>query len=269
MLAMETLPAFPFPHTFFDSDEFAPLPEKCHQDLTFNFKVNHDAEKLKEQEQDFSFPCFESLKETFVTAEEIFDNGLIKPIFPVLHQSHMITAKNGNVISSPLRQFATRNGNVISSPLGLSPERFFVEQHCNVLPLASKSQGVPKPIICELSKKMTNLEVEVVEDSKKRCNKKSSISFLNLWRLRRHLKRQNYNDGKDGRTFPASTNKKTKAKGRKEKKRVSAHEQFYVMNRLKKESNKRRSFLPYKLQLCGLFASLRIFSGNLLSYTQS
>ncbi|KAL1325242.1 hypothetical protein HN51_035325 [Arachis hypogaea] len=269
MLAMETLSAFPFPHTFFDSDEFAPLPEKCHHDLTFNFKVNHDAEKLKEQEQDFSFPCFDSLKETFVTAEEIFDNGQIKPIFPVLHQSHMITAKNGNVISSPLRRFPTRNCNVISSPLGISPERFFVEQHCNVLPLASKSQGAPKPIICELSKKMTNLEVEVVEESKKRRNKKSSISFLNLWRLRRHLKRQNFNDGKDGLICPASTNKKTKAKGRREKKRVSAHEQFYVMNRLKKESNKRRSFLPYKLQLCGLFASLNIFSGNLLSYSQS
>ncbi|MED6111797.1 hypothetical protein PIB30_055625 [Stylosanthes scabra] len=217
---MEALPTLPFPHTFLEySDEFAPLSENLHQDLTSNLKANHDGKKLQggeEDDQDFSFPCFDPrLKETLVTAEEIFNNGQIKPMFPFLHEFHTIPA-----------------------------ERFFLEQQVNVVSLDSKSQSVPETIICELSKKMTNLEVEAVEDSKKRCNRRrSSIPFLKLWRFRQDLKRQNYNDGKDGLGFTTPINKKSK--GRKEKTRVSsAHEQFYVRNRLKKESNKRSLNFP-------------------------
>jgi hypothetical protein len=54
-----------------------------------------------------------------------------------------------------------------------------------------------------------------------------------------------------------------KRKDEKHKKALSAYEKFYVTNKTRKDSNKRKSFLPYKHQLFGLFTNINGLSRNL------
>nr|XP_004509891.1 uncharacterized protein LOC101512356 [Cicer arietinum] len=44
---------------------------------------------------------------------------------------------------------------------------------------------------------------------------------------------------------------------------LSAHEKFYVMNKMRKDNNKRRSFLPYKPNLLGIFTNMNGLSRSL------
>ena len=95
------------------------------------------------------------------------------------------------------------------------------------------------------------------------------------WRIRNLLKRSR-SDGKETLEFlntspvdnidkscsssPCPKNKetvKTKSKKKeKEKVSVSAHEKFYLRNKAMKEEDKRKSYLPYKQELVGLFSNI-------------
>ncbi|CAH2080029.1 unnamed protein product [Thlaspi arvense] len=81
----------------------------------------------------------------------------------------------------------------------------------------------------------------------------SSSTSSRRWRIKDLLKRS-YSEGKQSLGFqnPSSTNRDESSK-KKEKEKVSAHEKLYLKNRAMKEEEKRRSYLPYKQNLVGLF----------------
>ncbi|CAG7872617.1 unnamed protein product [Brassica rapa] len=84
------------------------------------------------------------------------------------------------------------------------------------------------------------------------------------WRIRDLLKRSR-SDGKQSLEFLDSTTsspspKTTTVVKKKEKEKVSAHEKFYLRNKAIKEEDKKRSYLPYKQDLVGLFSNVSRFS---------
>ncbi|KAJ1389857.1 hypothetical protein SESBI_37977 [Sesbania bispinosa] len=252
---MQALSILSMPHSFVDIDGFAPI--HVNLDLDFNAKNNKDqirhdlVENLGDQ-QEFSFASTDS-QGTLSFADEIFDNGRIRPIFPSFDQSFLFTTTPGDV-TSPLRP-----------PL----KKLFIEQ-CNKF--CSKPSGTLRE---SDNDPLQNKSMVEVEASSKRCKKSNSTGFSKLWRFRRGLSRRSNSDGKDAFVFlnspmPVMSDEKRvenaivkKGKGEKPKKALSAHEKLYVMNRTRKESNKRKSFLPYRQQLVGLFANVNGFSRNL------
>ena len=294
-MTMATLSVLPLPYKFPDSDDFTFVSAKFDRDFSFKLKIDHHDEKFEEEEkkeQEFSFACTNP-QTSLVTADEIFDNGQIRPIFPVFDQSTVFAAAHGGA----------------ASPLLPPLKKLFVEQQRDVFSSGSETNGAPEGPLRESSHETTTLEVEV-KDSRGTCEKSNSTGFSKLWRFRRELKLRSNSDGKDAFVFlnppePAKPEKPGEAKvkndavkkgkagetkvkndvvkngkakeaeakakndvvkhgkvGMRKTMSSSAHEKLYVMNRKRKESDKRRSFLPYRNQLVGFFANMNAFSRN-------
>ncbi|KAH0991665.1 hypothetical protein GBA52_003148 [Prunus armeniaca] len=144
--------------------------------------------------------------------------------------------------------------------------------------LQHQPRGVPEGTYCEWSRK----PVVVAPELK---NKSNSTGSSKLWRVR-DLKLRSNSDGKDAFVFlnPNSTTtppkpsqetadnksgakivktvEKVKGKAKKAETVSSAHEKHYVMNRAKKEGDKRRSYLPYRQDLVGFFTNVNGLSRN-------
>ncbi|XP_004513150.1 uncharacterized protein [Cicer arietinum] len=108
------------------------------------------------------------------------------------------------------------------------------------------------------------------------CYEKSnSTGSSNLWRFRQNINLRSNSDRKDAfvllnPSVPSKANKPKvetivvkKRKDDINKSTLSAHKKFYVMNKMKKDSNKRKSFLPYKHHLLGIFTNMNGLSRNL------
>ncbi|EOY02405.1 hypothetical protein QUC31_018187 [Theobroma cacao] len=146
---------------------------------------------------------------------------------------------------------------------------------------ADELEGVPTGTYCVWTPKQS------AESSPNRCKKsRSTGSCSKRWRLKDLLKRSN-SDGKvssssSSLSLPsflnfeknstgkkheeklsektATTKKKAQgevqAKKTKRVEKLSAHEAFYVRNKASKEGDKRRSYLPYRQDLVGIFANV-------------
>lgn len=135
----------------------------------------------------------------------------------------------------------------------------------------SLSKGKSKGSCNETSQKMTMIEVEA---SNNKCKKRKSTGFSNTWRLWETMNHWITSDGNDAFVFlnpsRSMTMKSNKAKeksiismrgkGGKCKTTLSPHKKLYVMNKKRKETNKRKSFLPYRQNLIGIFANVNGFS---------
>lgn len=202
-------------HSSLNSNDFAPIPAKHDPYCSTNKQIHNDGEENLE-EQDFSFACVD-LQRTFVFADEIFDNGQIRPMFPTLDQSLHFTSANSKA-ASPLRP-----------PL----KKLFVEQH-NIFCSKPYNESSPNMIMVE------------VEASNEWGKKSNSTWFSKLWRFRQDLKLQSNSNSKDAFVFlnppmPGKSNKtkvknvfEKKEKGKNSKMTLSAHEKLYVMNRKRK-----------------------------------
>lgn len=253
MLRMQALSILQVPHSFHDSDDFAPIPAKLDPYCSTKQQIHNDGEESLE-EQEFSFACTDP-QGTFISADEIFDNGQIRPIFPALDQSLLFTVANREA-ASPLRP-----------PL----KKLLVEQRNS---FRSKPSGVPEEPHYEPSRNMTMVEVEA---SNEQCKKSNSTGFSNLWRFRRDSKLRSNSGCTDTFVFlnppmPMKSNEAKvenaplnlkKGKGGKRKTTSSAHEKLYLVNRMRKEGSKRRSFLPYRPHLLGFFSNVNRLSKNL------
>ncbi|GLT31902.1 hypothetical protein SLA2020_066020 [Shorea laevis] len=110
-----------------------------------------------------------------------------------------------------------------------------------------------------------------VESSPSRCRKsKSTGSISKGWPRLRDLLRRSNSESKDTSLVFLNHSPNSATKNREEKKaekksssqgkvngtgKLSAHELFYVRNKALKEGNRRRSYLPYRQDLVGLFAN--------------
>ncbi|KAF8399709.1 hypothetical protein HHK36_015579 [Tetracentron sinense] len=211
-----------------------------------------------------------------ISADDIFSNGQIRPIFPIFNRDLLLA--DGHDDFKPPKV----------SSLRLPLRKLFLEERDP--PSSSSSEadeldGVPPGTYCVWTPKS-------VEASPGRCKKSNSTGSSRWWRFRDLLHRSN-SDGKDAFVFlsPSSetstkTNKREekaeKAEVSKERRNssetnvagkvkakgiagetISAHEIHYVRNRALKEGVKRRSYLPYRQELVGLFGNGNGLSRNL------
>jgi hypothetical protein len=188
-----------------------------------------------------------------ILADEIFENGKIRPILYTFEQSHLFfpTPKNeGSHLRLPLKKIFLKNS--------INP--------------VSRSGGISKQLQIEPLQNLTMVEMKVSSEC---YEKNNSIGSSNLWRFRQNINFRSNDDNKDSlvlmnHSVPKKSNKTKldntvvkKRKNEKHKNALSAYEKFYVTNKKRKDSNKRKSFLPYKRQLFGLFTNINGLSGNL------
>ena len=230
-----------------------------------NEVVEKKEENQGEDEEEFSFVCANP-DESPVSADEVFDNGQIRPIFPFFDRGLVRTdAYDGGDHDGP------------SSSLRSPVRKLFVDQR-DISSSSSESDDLdeqPEGPYCNWS------ATTAVEVSPQKCKKSNSTGFSKLWRFRDLVSRSS-SDGKDAFLFlnPLSTSsfrsektssseekngvvRKVKAaKVWKPKTASSAHEKHYLMNRNKRESDKRKSYLPYKQDLFGFFTNVNGLSRN-------
>lgn len=235
------------------------VSEEFEHDLMSKLKIqdeeNHHEEveqedENEEEEEEFTF-MFMNPDGSPISADEAFDNGQIRPVFPVFNQDLLFA-----------------DGDDFATGLRLPIKKVFVQQQDNspssTAAEASESELVaPEGPYCEWTPKATA--------------KSNSTGFSKLWRFKDPKLRSN-SDGKDTFVFlnppPAKAEKASSGEARKVVvKKVkgkmtpsSAHEKLYMMNRAKKESDKRKSYLPYKQDLFGFFANANGLTRNLHPY---
>ncbi|KAG5138118.1 hypothetical protein JHK82_022849 [Glycine max] len=224
-LKMHALSILRMSHLFHKSNDVAPIPSMLNQNFISENQIQIDNGENFEEQQEFSFPNF-GAQGTLTFADEIFDNGKIRPKSTTFDQSLVFTTVQDN------------------DTLHLQPplKKLFVDKELNGFSSQQK--------------------------------KSKSTGFSNTWRLREDIKLRSISDGKDAfvllnpsGSMPMKSNEakeeivvSKRKKGEKRKTTFSPHEKIYVMNKKRKETNKRKSFLPYRQNLIGVFSNVNGFS---------
>ncbi|KAG2303702.1 hypothetical protein Bca4012_062456 [Brassica carinata] len=235
-----------------------------------------DDEEEEEEEEEFSFACVNA-EGSPITAEEAFEDGQIRPVFPLFNRDLLFHYEN-----------ADQNDGVSATDdnEGIRPRlrKVFVEDRDGDGEGKKAEEGSLGPH-CSWS----SGTVAEASASPETCRKSNSTGFSKLWRFRDLVLRSN-SDGRDAFVFlngngvgdktqssssraakltSEEEKKSTKTKKGKEKttssaekkKTKSAHEKLYMRNRALKEEVKHRSYLPYKQ--VGFFTNVNGLSRNI------
>lgn len=244
-----------------------------------------------EEVEDFSF-AFDALNFSTVSAEDIFDNGKIKPVFPLFNRDLLLSDGGGGDDVEDLESLRLKDRlpNV---------KNVFVEAEddddddndCNATtPSLAGDEGVVGPY-CERPKKVVQA-APGPEPAPAGCKKSNSTGFSKIWRFKDFMHRSN-SDGRDAFVFlnqptPSTTNSTAapspSASGMREEKEgegtvsfkkvngnngvggeikkvkksktaaLSPHE-VYMRNKAK-DGDRRRSYLPYRPEIVGLFTNV-------------
>ncbi|KAK9090421.1 hypothetical protein Sjap_023598 [Stephania japonica] len=256
-----------------------------------------EAESDATTDDDFEFSCICSHHEVLtISAEEIFANGQIRPIYPIFDQD--LATKNNNKenfikvkksgSSSSTSTSPTTTTNIKSrNPL----RKLFNEERVSSSWTSSDFddlESIPRETYCVWVPK-TSYQTESSSSSSSshsltstsdQCKKSSSTGTATRWKLRDLIRRSN-SDGKDSIVFLARSNSCPKSKNVRvendqisseqqhhgqarrnaanavaKNRVVSAHESLYVRNRASMEMARRQSFLPYRRDIVGFFANV-------------
>lgn len=231
-----------------------------------------------DDEEDFSF-AFDSDNFSSIAAEDVFYNGQIKSSFPLFNQALLLP--EGEDLESLMMKDNLPKVN-----------RVFVaaeDGDSNAVPETSSAKGDDEDIMgpyCEWSSKV------VEAASREQCKKSNSTGFSKIWRFKGFMHRSN-SDGRDAFVFlnHATPSSSTTASGKREEKTatttsekenfslkkvggngevagevkvkkvrkrktaaLSAHEVY--MRSKAKDTARRRSYLPYRPELVGLFTNV-------------
>lgn len=236
-----------------------------------------------DDDYEFSFFCTDP-DGSPISAEEIFQNGQIRPIFPLFNRDLLFAGGNDGDLKS--------SNNDSSSSLRPPMVKYFVEEHASTS--SADTDDVDEVALGEFCA----WSGKAVEASPDVCKKSNSTGFSRLRRFRDLLHRS-HSDGKDAFVFldpterirkmnqaneskiektekveksvKVSTESKSsgeakvagkKGKGGKGKKALSAHEMHYLRNRELKVGDRRKSYLPYRQDLVGFFTNVNGLSRN-------
>ncbi|XWS34796.1 hypothetical protein CRYUN_Cryun21dG0068200 [Craigia yunnanensis] len=230
-----------------------------------NHPEMEDENEEEEEEEEFSFVCLNP-DGSPISADDVFQNGQIRPVFPLFNQDLLFTKEDSSISKSEEGDVSLR------PPL----RKLFVEDSPDTTSSRSSDPAGP---YCEWRGGKT-----VEQTSPNTCKKSNSTGFSKLWRVR-DLKLRSNSDGKDAFVFlnhPPPSSVKTGKKNEKEEKNekvkvtgekpmlkkekngktasLSAHEKLYVKNRAMREGEKRRSYLPYRQ--VGIFTNVNGLSRN-------
>jgi hypothetical protein len=211
-----------------------------------NLSVNDE-----EIEDDFSFSCVKSDRST-IPADGIFQNGQIRPVFPIFGREYPDLFFTGDDVSLKY----------LRPPL----KKIFVEQTLPAAAVVVNETTVEEAVtgtFCEWSAK-TVYEVSATE----RCKKSNSTGFSKLRRFREMVLRSN-SDGKDAFVFLNDVNdgngngasaEREISKVMKTKKKEETALTAYMKSKAK-ENDKRELYLPYKQ--VGLFTNVNRLTRNI------
>ncbi|PIA61972.1 hypothetical protein AQUCO_00200159v1 [Aquilegia coerulea] len=254
----------------FSSYEEEKVNQEEDEDKVSDCSDDDDEDDDEEDDDDFEFAVLTRDPESSpISADEIFSNGQIKPIYPVFNrdllfaggQDDFTKLQSGSTIRFPLKKLLIEEREPSSSSSSSESDEL------ETLPEGTYCVWTPKP----------------VKESPEMCKKSNSTGSSKRWRFRDLLHRSN-SDGKDTFVFltPSTKKKEKKAEntsevskerrdsgemkvaGKVKTKRnsgegtTSAHEVHYVRNRALKESDRRKSYLPYRQDLVGLFANVNM-----------
>ncbi|KAG4205978.1 hypothetical protein ERO13_A04G135400v2 [Gossypium hirsutum] len=206
-------------------------------------------EMEEKEEEEFSFDCLNP-DGSPISADDVFLNGKIRPVFPFSNEDLVFANGNGSVSKPEDCEVSVR------APL----KKVFVEGS----PETTSSSETTGPYRRIVEKTLPDT-----------CKKSNSTGFSKLWRFKDFMIRSN-SDGKDAFVFfnhtaSSSGTSSVKAEKKSEKpkatikqkssKTTSAHEKLYVKNKAMREGEKRRSYLPYKQ--FGFFTNVNKLSRNL------
>ncbi|BFG26885.1 hypothetical protein CerSpe_131590 [Prunus speciosa] len=228
----------------------------------------HDDHRNDDVDDDFEFVSFQS-----TGSQVFFDDNQIGPVFPVFNRDLLLDKSQGDLAAAPNKAVAEEEED---------------DDDDAALPSSSSSDvdeldAVPQGTYCVWKPKSA-----VAQDARGKCkikSKSTGTSSSRRWSIRDLLRRSNSESGsKDSFVFLtplSSSSKKAAEEEPKEIKKSSgsgsgpgpnkpkgskavsmAHEAFYVRNKTvaKDGYNKRRSYLPYRQDLVGFFASVNAMS---------
>ncbi|XWS44177.1 hypothetical protein CRYUN_Cryun15aG0022000 [Craigia yunnanensis] len=188
--------------------------------------------------------------------------------FPVFNRDLLLNGEGDDdeveeAIRIPLRNLFIGDGDVPSSSSSSSADELEglpTETYCVWKPKQSPESS---PNMCKKSKSTgssSSKRWRLIKDLLKRSNsdsKFSTSSFLSL-NFDKSTIEKKHEEKASKKT--ATTKKKNEgevtATKMKRVEKASAHEVFYVRNKALKEGDKRRSYLPYRQDLVGIFANV-------------
>lgn len=242
-----------------------------------------DYEDHDHDQEDFSF-AFDAVNFSGVSADDAFDNGQIKPVFPLFNRDLLL----GDVKDLESLRSKDRLPNVKNVFVQAEDD----DDHHATTSSSTAEEDVVGPY-CEWSKK-------VVEAAPEGCKKSNSTGFSKIWRFKDFMHRSN-SDGRDAFVFlnhmmpsssistsaaaaapapPVVVKREEKApapegvsekkvngtaavggevkkvkKVKKSKMAALTPHEVYLRSKAK-DGDRRRSYLPYRPELVGLFTNV-------------
>lgn len=208
---------------------------------------DYDDDEEDEEDFSFSFACAGNGDESPISADDLFQNGQIKPVY----------------------QFFDQNISKADLPRRPPVKKVFVEaEGVSTAPVRAAEGGE------EAAEMYCAWAGKAVEASPERCKKSNSTGFSKLFRFRDLLNRSN-SDGRDAFVFlngSATTAEKRESTSEKkiggevgaakpktkkgEKGETSSLADHYRRNRALREGDRRRTYLPYKPEVVGFFTNV-------------
>ncbi|KAF5476803.1 hypothetical protein F2P56_003500 [Juglans regia] len=228
----------------------APYQRQQEEDNSNNKGEDEDGYEDEDDDFEFAFVCREP-DSSPISADEIFCNGQIRPIYPIFDQSLLVNDSRTSTDSSstsskvrrlPLRRLMTeeREREEAREPASCSSSE------------ADELDGIPTGTYCVWAP--TKPPAEVAPSSRGSCKKSNSTGSSKRWKFRDLLYRSN-SEGKDTFVF-LTQSKRTAVKTMDEASPESGKKGNAV-----KEGDKRS--LPYRKDLVGFFANVNGLSKSL------
>ncbi|OMO67667.1 hypothetical protein COLO4_30037 [Corchorus olitorius] len=264
-------------------EEFRQESGSCHEDDIYDTwsdqnqqyhqpEVIHEEEEEEEEDDDFEFAfvCKEPEISPIISADEIFYNGQIRPIYPLFNTKLL---EEDNIQTKPAD---CKKAEFTSSSFGSKPKshrlplRKLMSEDRESSSSSSSSEadeldGLTPGSYCVWKPKGKSSGND--QDSPGRCKKSNSTGSSKRWKLKDLLYRSN-SDGKDTFVFLAPS--KREKTGNSDVKEIpggkfkEADQEHFGSNRdLMKTEEKRKSFLPYRQDLVGIFSNVNGLSRNL------
>ncbi|KAK6128339.1 hypothetical protein DH2020_012703 [Rehmannia glutinosa] len=241
----------------YSSDRLAEIAERV------AVERSNDADERGAGDDDFEFALVR--EDVEILAEELFIDGQVRQVFPVFNRDLLLD--NDGESSN------CRESKVLDSSIAVPLSKLFIEEdHERDYPPSCSSseadelENIPAGTYCVWRPKIADSPLP------SQCRKsKSTGSASKRWKFRDLLRRCK-SDGKDSFVFLTPKHKEEKsdkliqasknANGKGSCSATggtgspSAHEAFYVRNKAMKEGDKKKSYLPYRQDLVGLFANV-------------
>lgn len=207
-------------------------------------KTQNDNEKDEDSEFEFAVVSRDSTNFSVVSADDIFYNGQIKPLYYPVFDQNLLNDDDDGVVSSVS---PVPNETTTRRRLPLRTLMFEESSEATASCSSSTDESIDLEGVVEGSYCVWNPNSVGIERKKS----SSAGSGSNRWKLRNLLLRS-HSDGKDKQPVMFQIPKTTASK-------VSPA----VENDGGKNQSKRKSFLPYKPELVGLFSNVNGLGRNL------